>query len=102
MLRTRTGLPKHCSWNADRHGTRRIRFRKGGFSIYLTGIPFYGDYTVWQGTGLNFSVDGNGEVTKFLQGSVQKPLKGSISRLANRTPPSFSMTKSKHGHKTRE
>ena len=29
MLRTRSGLPKHCSWNTDRHGKRRVRFRKG-------------------------------------------------------------------------
>ena len=40
MLRTRSGLPKHCSWNFDRHGKRRVRFRKGGFSTYLTGTPW--------------------------------------------------------------
>ena len=39
MLRTRNGLPKHCSWNVDRHGTRRVRFRKAGFSTYLTAGP---------------------------------------------------------------
>ena len=37
MLRTRSGLPKHCGWNADRHGTRRVRFRKAGFTN-LTAI----------------------------------------------------------------
>src|SRR5262245_5872028 len=40
MLRTRNGLPKHCSWNVDRHGTRRVRFRKAGFSTYLSGVPW--------------------------------------------------------------
>jgi integrase len=40
MLRTKSGLPKHCSWNSDRHGTRRVRFRKRGVTAYLTGIPW--------------------------------------------------------------
>jgi integrase len=40
MLRTKSGLPKHCCWSTDRHGKRRVRFRKDGFSIYLTGIPW--------------------------------------------------------------
>jgi integrase len=44
MLRTRSGLPKHCAWNTDRHGKRRVRFRKGGFSTYLTGIPWSEDF----------------------------------------------------------
>lgn len=44
MRRTKSGLPKHCGWNADQHGTRRVRFRKGGFSIYLTGIPWSEDF----------------------------------------------------------
>jgi integrase len=45
MLRTRSGLPKHCSWNLDREdGKRRVRFRKNGFSSYLTGIPWSEDF----------------------------------------------------------
>lgn len=44
MLKTRSGLPKHCSWNSDRHGRRRVRFRKGGFSTYLTGTPWSEDF----------------------------------------------------------
>ena len=40
MLRTKSGLPKHCSWNRDRHGKRRVRFRKGRFTTYLIGIPW--------------------------------------------------------------
>jgi integrase len=44
MLRTRSGLPKHCGWNADRHGSRRVRFRRRGVSVYLTGIPWSEDF----------------------------------------------------------
>jgi integrase len=41
MLRTKSGLPKHCGWNLDREdGKQRVRFRKSGFSVYLTGIPW--------------------------------------------------------------
>jgi integrase len=44
MLRTRSGLPKHCGWNTDHHGKRRVRFRKAGFSTYLTGTPWSEDF----------------------------------------------------------
>jgi integrase len=44
MLRTKSGLPKHCSWNCDQHGKRRVRFRKAGFSTYLTGTPWSEDF----------------------------------------------------------
>jgi integrase len=44
MLKTRSGLPKHCGWNTDHHGKRRVRFRKGGFSTYLSGIPWSEDF----------------------------------------------------------
>ena len=40
MLRTKNGLPRHCGWNFDQHGKRRVRFRKGWFSTYLTGTPW--------------------------------------------------------------
>jgi hypothetical protein len=40
MLKTRSGLPKYCSWNVDRHGKRRVRFRKSGFTTYLSGTPW--------------------------------------------------------------
>jgi integrase len=44
MLRTKSGLPKHCGWNVDRHGKRRVRFRKAGFTTYLTGTPWSEDF----------------------------------------------------------
>ena len=40
----RNGLPKFCSWNIDRHGKRRVRFRRNGFSVYLTGTPWSDDF----------------------------------------------------------
>jgi integrase len=44
MIKTRSGLPKHCSWNTDQHGKRRVRFRKGGFSTYIVGTPWSEDF----------------------------------------------------------
>jgi integrase len=44
MLRTKSGLPKHCTWQADRNGNRRVRFRRRGVSVYLTGIPWSEDF----------------------------------------------------------
>ena len=44
MRRTKSGLPKHCAWNTDRHGKRRVRFRKDGFSTYLSGTPWSEDF----------------------------------------------------------
>jgi integrase len=40
MLRTKSGLPKHCTYQADRYGNRRVRFRRRGVSVYLTGVPW--------------------------------------------------------------
>jgi integrase len=44
MLRTKSGLPKHCSWNTDQHGKRRVRFRRAGFTTYVIGIPWSEDF----------------------------------------------------------
>lgn len=44
MRRNRSGLPKYCSWNWDRHGNKRVRFRKAGFSTYLYGVPYSDDF----------------------------------------------------------
>lgn len=40
MLRTKTGLPRYCCWAIDRHGKRRVRFRRDGFTTYLTVTPW--------------------------------------------------------------
>lgn len=40
MPRVRT-LPKYCGWNIGRVGDNpRVRFRKAGFTTYLTGTPW--------------------------------------------------------------
>jgi integrase len=37
----KSGLPKYCGWNVDRKdGKARVRFRRAGFSTYLTGTPW--------------------------------------------------------------
>src|SRR3954447_2573301 len=53
MLKTRSGLPKHCGWNTDRHGQRRVRFRKGRFSMYLTGTPWSEEFMRQYATALD-------------------------------------------------
>jgi hypothetical protein len=35
----RNGLPPHCSWEIDRHGKRRIRFRWRKVFRSITGTP---------------------------------------------------------------
>ena len=40
MLKTRSGLHKHCTYQPDRNGKRSVRFRRRGVSVYLTGIPW--------------------------------------------------------------
>jgi integrase len=44
MLKTRSGLPKHCTWQTDKHGVRRCRFRRRGVSVYLPGIPWGAEF----------------------------------------------------------
>lgn len=44
MLRTKSGLPRHCCWNTDQHGKRRVRFRKVGFTTYIVGTPWSEDF----------------------------------------------------------
>jgi len=44
MLKTKSGLPDYCSYNAAPNGKPRVRFRKGGFSTYLNGTPWGEDF----------------------------------------------------------
>ena len=72
MRKTKSGLPRHCGWNTDHHGKRRVRFRKGGFSIYLTGIPWSEDFMRQYAAALE-SVMGQGTnigATRTIAGSV--------------------------------
>src|SRR5437763_16238688 len=53
MRRNKSGLPKHCGWNTDHHGKRRVRFRKDGLSTYLTGTPWSEDFMRQYATALD-------------------------------------------------
>lgn len=75
MARTKNGLPKYCAWNEDRHGKRRVRFRKSGFSTYLTGTPWSEDFMRQYAAAL----DGVKEQTANIGAARTKP--GSISAL---------------------
>src|SRR5271165_4429642 len=75
MLRTKSGLPKHCSWNYDQRGKRRVRFRKGGFSTYLTGIPWSGYFMLQYAAAL----EGVKELAKNIGAERTKP--GSFNAL---------------------
>ena len=72
MLKTKSGLPKHCSWNTDRHGTRRVRFRKDGFSTYLAGTPWSEDFMHQYAAGLDGVKAQRGEIgaTRTKPGSL--------------------------------
>lgn len=76
MRRNKSGLPKHCSWNLDRgDGKRRVRFRKGGFSAYLTGTPWSEDFMRQYAAAL----DGVKAVTKEI--GAERTVAGSIDAL---------------------
>ena len=75
VKRTKSGLPRYCSYNTDRHGKQRVRFRKNGFSTYLTATPWSEDFMRQYGdalAGVKAQKDNIGE-------SRTKP--GSISAL---------------------
>ena len=76
MLRTKSGLPRHCSWNTDRHGTRRVRFRRNGVSRYLSGTPWSEDFMRQYGNLLDRAVKPNANIG----GNRTKP--GSVNALA--------------------
>jgi integrase len=58
MLRTKSGLPKHCCWNTDQHGKRRVRFRRREFSTYLTGTPWGEEFMRQYAAALDADVTG--------------------------------------------
>lgn len=43
-LNKRRALPKHCSYEVDRHGRKRIRFRWRKISRYIAGKPWSPDF----------------------------------------------------------
>jgi integrase len=76
MLRTKTGLPKHCTYQADRYGNRRVRFRRRSVSVYLTGIPWSEDFMRQYAAALERDQGEQGQV-----GATMRTLPGSFSAL---------------------
>jgi integrase len=62
MLRTRSGLPKHCCWNTDQRGNRYVRFRKDGITRNLTGIPWSEDFMRQYATALEGVSNAKGNI----------------------------------------
>ena len=76
MMRTKSGLPKHCSWNLDREdGKRRVRFRKGGLSTYLTGLPWSDEFMRQYAAALDGVKADNREI------GIERTIPGSIDAL---------------------
>jgi integrase len=76
MLRTKSGLPKHCTYQADRYGNRRMRFRRRGVSVYLTGIPWSEDFMRQYAAALERE-----DVNRAQIGATKRTLPGSFSAL---------------------
>jgi integrase len=76
MLKTRSGLPKHCTYQADRYGNRRVRFRRRGVSVYLTGIPWSEDFMRQYAAALERE-----DVNRVQVGAVKRTSPGSFSAL---------------------
>jgi integrase len=75
MRRTKSGLPRYCSWNVDQRGARFVRFRKDGFSTYIAGTPWSEAFMRQYAAAL----DGVKEQTTIIGAERTKP--GSINAL---------------------
>ena len=76
MIRTKSGLPRHCSWNLDReNGKPRVRFRKGGLSTYLRGTPWSPAFMAQYAAALD------GVMEKAVTVGAKRTLPGSINAL---------------------
>jgi integrase len=76
MLRTKSGLPKHCTYQSDRYGNRRVRFRRRGVSVYLTGIPWSDDFMRQYAAALEREDENRAQL-----GALRRTLPGSFSAL---------------------
>ena len=76
MRKTRSGLPKHCTYQPDRDGKRRVRFRRRGVSVYLTGIPWSEDFMRQYAAALEHEQDQRAQI-----GAAKRTLPGSFSAL---------------------
>jgi integrase len=76
VLRTKSGLPKHCTYQADRYGNRRVRFRRRGVSAYITGIPWSPTFMEQYAAALEREQADRAQV-----GAAKRTLPGSFSAL---------------------
>lgn len=76
MIRTKTGLPKHCTYQLDRDGKRRVRFRRRSVSRYITGIPWSEDFMRQYAAALEAEQASRAQV-----GASLRTLPGSVSAL---------------------
>jgi integrase len=76
MVKTRSGLPKHCTYQLDRDGKRRVRFRRRGVSVYLTGIPWSEDFMRQYAAALEREQGQRAQI-----GAAKRTLPGSFSAL---------------------
>jgi integrase len=76
MLKTRSGLPKHCTYQPDRDGKQRVRFRRRGVSRYLSGIPWSEDFMRQYASALEAEQQQRAQV-----GASLRSLPGSFSAL---------------------
>jgi hypothetical protein len=76
MLKTRSGLPKHCTYQPDRNGKRRVRFRRRGVSVYLTGSPWSEDFMRQYAAALEREQGQRAQI-----GAAKRTLPGSFSAL---------------------
>lgn len=60
MLKTKSGLPKHCCYSVDRHGKLRVKFQKKGFSTYIKGTPWSEDFMKQYAAARRHQGDGQG------------------------------------------
>lgn len=76
MIKTRSGLPKHCTYQSDASGKRRVRFRWRGISRYLHGIPWSPDFLKQYAAALEAEQNNRAKV-----GSETRSIPGSVSAL---------------------
>jgi len=76
MLRTKSGLPKHCTYQLDASGKRRVRFRRAGVSTYLTGVPWSEDFMRQYAAALERHASQHQQI-----GAERRSLPGSFSAL---------------------
>jgi integrase len=75
MLKTKSGLPKGCCFSIDRHNKRRVRFRKKGFTTYLTGTPWSDEFMRQYAAALD------GERARTTNIGVSRTVAGSLNAL---------------------